>query len=122
MPVPSALTYADEPTKQGESYRLFTRPRLTEHGPEQRRPARTRPESRGALPEGARDEKLLAFSCKKRGFCPSCGARRMADSAALLVDDILPHQPIRQWVLSVPFPLRFLFGAPGMALFWSLWW
>jgi hypothetical protein len=32
------------------------------------------------------------------------------DSAALLVDKILPHQPIRQWVLSVPFPLRFLDG------------
>jgi hypothetical protein len=34
----------------------------------------------------------------------------MADSAALLVEDILPHQPMRQWVLSVPFPLRFLFA------------
>ena len=32
----------------------------------------------------------------------------MADSAALLVDEVLPHQPMRQWVLSVPFPLRFL--------------
>jgi len=57
------------------------------------------------------DEKLLAFSCKKRGFCPSCGARRMADSAALLVDEVLPHQPMRQWVLSFPFPLRFLFAS-----------
>ena len=27
-------------------------------------------------------EKLVAFSCKKRGFCPSCGARRMAETAA----------------------------------------
>ena len=35
----------------------------------------------------------------------------MADSAALLVDDVLPHQPMRQWVLSVPFPLRFLFAS-----------
>jgi hypothetical protein len=35
----------------------------------------------------------------------------MADSAALLVDDILPHQPMRQWVLSVPFPLRLLFAS-----------
>ena len=52
----------------------------------------------------------VAFSCKKRGFCGSCGARRMADSAALLVDEILPHQPMRQWVLSVPFPLRLLFA------------
>jgi len=61
--------------------------------------------------ETCHDEKLVAFSCKKRGFCPSCGARRMADSAALLVDEILPHQPMRQWVLSVPFPLRFLFAS-----------
>jgi hypothetical protein len=35
----------------------------------------------------------------------------MADSAALLVDEILPFQPMRQWVLSVPFPLRFLFAS-----------
>jgi len=35
----------------------------------------------------------------------------MADSAALLVDEILPHHPMRQWVLSVPFPLRFLFAS-----------
>ena len=39
-----------------------------------------------------------------------CGARRMAESAALLVDEVLPEQPVRQWVLSVPFPLRFLFS------------
>jgi hypothetical protein len=30
---------------------------------------------------------------------PSCGARRMAESAALLVDEILPEVPMRQWVL-----------------------
>ena len=51
--------------------------------------------------ETCHDERLVAYSCKRRGFCASCGARRMADSAALLVDDILPHQPMRQWVLSV---------------------
>ena len=32
-----------------------------------------------------------------------------AESAALLVDDVLPHEPIRQWVLSFSFQLRFLF-------------
>lgn len=53
-------------------------------------------------------EHLVAFSCKHRGFCPSCGARRMAETAALLVDDVLPHKPIGQWVLSFPYPLRFL--------------
>src|SRR3954453_8342469 len=31
-------------------------------------------------------DKLVAFSCKRRGFCPSCGARRMAGTAAHLVD------------------------------------
>jgi len=61
--------------------------------------------------ESCHGERLVAFSCKKRGFCPSCGARKMADSAALLVDEVLPHQPMRQWVLSVPFPLRFLFAS-----------
>ncbi len=27
--------------------------------------------------EQCHDEKLVAFSCKRRGFCPSCGARRV---------------------------------------------
>ncbi|MEA2078746.1 MAG: IS91 family transposase [Pseudomonadota bacterium] len=56
-------------------------------------------------------EHLVAFSCKRRAFCPSCGARRMSESAALLVDDVLPEAPMRQWVLSFPFPLRFLFAS-----------
>jgi ribosomal protein S27E len=56
-------------------------------------------------------EHLVAFSCKRRGFCPSCGARRMAESAALLLDEVFPEQPMRQWVLSFPFPLRFLFAS-----------
>ncbi len=55
-------------------------------------------------------ELLVAFSCKRRGFCPSCGAKRMVESTVLLVDTVLPHQPIRQWVLSVPFQLRWLFA------------
>ena len=53
------------------------------------------------------NEQLLAFSCKKRGFCPSCGAKRMAETAAHLLENILPRVKIRQYVLSVPFPLRY---------------
>jgi hypothetical protein len=34
--------------------------------------------------------------------------RRMAETAALLVDEVLPQVPIRQWVLSLPFALRYL--------------
>jgi hypothetical protein len=57
----------------------------------------------------ARDT-LVAFSCKRRGICPSCGTRRMAETAADLVDNILPPVPVRQWVLSFPIPLRSLFA------------
>jgi hypothetical protein len=35
----------------------------------------------------------------------------MAETAALLGDDVFPWQPVRQWVLSVPHPLRFLFAS-----------
>lgn len=35
----------------------------------------------------------------------------MAESAALLVDEVIPEQPIHQWVLSFPFQLRFLFAS-----------
>lgn len=61
-------------------------------------------------------ERLVAFSCKKRGFCPSCGARRMAETAALLADDVFPDVPLRQWVISFPFPLRYLFAAHPQAM------
>jgi hypothetical protein len=56
-------------------------------------------------------DKLVAFSCKRRGFCPSCGARRMSQTAAHLVDHVIPHVPVRQWVLSLPIPLRVLLAA-----------
>ena len=56
----------------------------------------------GVRCEPCHDERLVAFSCKRRGFCGSCEARRMADVAALLVNEVLPPQPMRQWVLSVP--------------------
>ena len=61
-------------------------------------------------------ERLVAFSCKKRGFCPSCGARRMAETAALLADEVFPDAPLRQWVISFPFPLRYLFAAHPQAM------
>ncbi len=56
-----------------------------------------------------KQERLIAFSCKKRGFCASCGGRRMSESAAHLVDEVFPEAVgVRQWVLSFPFPIRFL--------------
>ena len=35
----------------------------------------------------------------------------MVESAALLVDEVFPEQAVRQWVLSFPYPLRFLFAS-----------
>jgi hypothetical protein len=52
-------------------------------------------------------DRVVPYSCKCRGFCPSCCGRRMADTAAHLVDRVLPEVPVRQWVLSVPFALRY---------------
>jgi len=45
---------------------------------------------------------LVAFSCKGRDICPSCATRRMVETAAHMVDQVLPRVPFRQWVLSVP--------------------
>lgn len=57
-------------------------------------------------------ERLVAFSCKGR-ICPSCWARRAADTAARLVDRVLPPAPYRQWVLTFPFEARFLLAVDG---------
>ena len=50
-------------------------------------------------------EKLVAFSCKSR-MCPSCWARRTADTAAHLVDRVFPEARYRQWVLTFPWEVR----------------
>ncbi len=34
----------------------------------------------------------------------------MAESATHLVDEVFPKKPMRQWVLTFPFELRFLFA------------
>ncbi len=52
-------------------------------------------------------DQILPFSCQRRGICPSCSARRMADVAANLVDFVLPEVGVRQWVLTLPFSLRY---------------
>lgn len=49
-----------------------------------------------------KQESLVAFSCKDRSLCPSCTTRRAADTAAHLVDEVLPYVPMRQWVLALP--------------------
>ena len=40
---------------------------------------------------------VVAFSCKGRGVCPSCNGRHMAQTAAHLVDHVIPPvRPINQ--------------------------
>jgi hypothetical protein len=38
---------------------------------------------------------------------PSCGARRMVDTAAHLVDRVFQEVLVRQWVLTLPYALHF---------------
>jgi len=52
------------------------------------------------------ESRLVAFSCKGRGFCPSCLGRRMCATAANLIENVLPEVALRQWVLTFPFPWR----------------
>ncbi len=49
---------------------------------------------------------VIAFSCKRRGVCPSCNGRHMAQTAAHLVDHVIPPVPVRQWMISLPKRLR----------------
>jgi hypothetical protein len=42
---------------------------------------------------GCGTDRLVAFSCERRGFCPSCGGRRMTERAAHLVDEARPESP-----------------------------
>ena len=51
--------------------------------------------------------RLVAFSCKSRGWCPSCTTRRAIETGAHL-EWVLPRVDHRQWTLSLPFTLRFL--------------
>ena len=70
-----------------------------------------------AVCESCGDELLLPFSCKRRGICPECNTRRMSNTAAHLMDCVIPPDvTLRQWALSVPFELRLLLAAKAEAL------
>jgi hypothetical protein len=63
------------------------------------------------------ESRLVGFSCKGRGFCPSCLGRRMSATAADLMEYVLPrHCGLRQWVLTFPFPWRPALGRDGALL------
>lgn len=51
-------------------------------------------------------EYLLPFSCKCRGFCPSCHQRRVVEFGEYLHDEVLEDVPHRQYVFTIPKRLR----------------
>ena len=53
-----------------------------------------------------RDDFVVGFTCRGRGVCPTCLGRRMNDTAAHLVDRVIPRRPTRQFVVTFPWPLR----------------
>jgi len=49
---------------------------------------------------------LVAFSCKKRGLCPSCGAKRAVKFGEHLYDSVLERTPHRHCGFTLPKRLR----------------
>jgi len=56
--------------------------------------------------ESCRHSLLVAFSCKKRGVCPSCSAKRAVKFAEHLYHEVLEDVPTRHVVFSIPKRLR----------------
>ena len=56
---------------------------------------------------GCAAERVIGFSCKTRGFCNPCGAKRMEQKALRLEKEVWPHGvDARQWVLTFPMQVR----------------
>ena len=54
-------------------------------------------------------EHLLTFSCKTRGFCPSCHAKRLESWGEWVRETLLLDVPHRQVVFTIPKTLRIFF-------------
>jgi hypothetical protein len=46
-------------------------------------------------------EYLLAYSCKRRHFCPSCHQKRVVEFGEWLCTQVPKSVPHRQWVFSI---------------------
>jgi hypothetical protein len=51
-------------------------------------------------------EYLLAFSCKRRHFCPSCHQKRVVEFGEWICEEVLKAVPHRHFVFSIPKILR----------------
>src|SRR5665647_529892 len=54
-------------------------------------------------------EYLLAFSCKRRHFCPSCHAKRILEFGEFVCSEVLKNVPHRHFVFSIPKITRIYF-------------
>lgn len=54
-------------------------------------------------------EYLLAFSCKRRHFCPSCHAKRVLEFGEWACSNVLKNVPHRHFVFSIPKIIRIYF-------------
>ena len=55
------------------------------------------------------EERLLMFSCRTRGFCPSCHAKRLEEWGEWMREELLLDLPHRHVVFTVPRMLRIFF-------------
>ena len=59
--------------------------------------------------DGCKHSLLIAFSCKRRGVCPSCGAKRAVKFAEHLHSEVIQDVPHRHTVFTIPKRLRIFF-------------
>ena len=56
--------------------------------------------------DGCKHSLLSAFSCKRRGVCPSCGAKRAVKFAEHIYSEVIEDVPHRHTVFTIPKRLR----------------
>jgi hypothetical protein len=59
--------------------------------------------------DGCKHSLLVAFSCKRRGVCPSCGAKRAVKFAEHTYSNVIEDVPHRHTVFTIPKRLRSYF-------------
>ena len=55
------------------------------------------------------DEMFIPLSCRRRGLCGSCAAKRQLIFTERVLEEVLPDVPCRQWTFSLPRALRVFF-------------
>jgi hypothetical protein len=59
--------------------------------------------------DGCKHSLLIAFSCKRRGICPSCGAKRAVKFAEHIYSEVIENVPHRHTVFTIPKRVRVFF-------------